>query len=71
MSDVSHLIHDVPGPTRGQIGPPKVAADDAVDVLNDDVTIDVPPARPSGTIRVKLVPAGRSTPIPADDPWAG
>jgi hypothetical protein len=40
------------------------------DILNDDVMIDVAPDRPCGTIRVKLVYAGRSTPIPADDPWA-
>ena len=39
-------------------------------VLNDDVMIDLAPDRPNGTIRVKLVYAGRSTPIPADDPWA-
>ena len=39
-------------------------------ILNDEVMIDVPPARPCGTIRVKLVYAGRSMPIPADDPWA-
>ena len=39
-------------------------------LLNDDVIIDLAPDRPNGTIRVKLVYAGRSTPIPADDPWA-
>jgi hypothetical protein len=39
------------------------------DVVNDDVMIDEAPDRPCGTIRVKLVYAGRSTPIPADDPW--
>ncbi len=39
-------------------------------ILNDDVMIDVAPDRPSGTIRVKLAYSGRSTPIPADDPWA-
>ena len=44
--------------------------DDELDILNDDVLIEVAPERPCGTIRVKLVPAGRSTPIPADDPWA-
>jgi hypothetical protein len=41
------------------------------DVLNDDVMIEVAPDRPAGTLRVKLVYDGRSTPIPADDPWAG
>ncbi len=40
------------------------------DVLNDDLMIDVAPDRPCGLIRVRLVYAGRSTPIPADDPWA-
>jgi hypothetical protein len=39
------------------------------EMLNDDVLIDVAPDRPCGTIRVKLVYAGRSVPIPADDPW--
>jgi hypothetical protein len=43
---------------------------DEVDILNDDVLIVASPERPCGTIRVKLVYAGRSTPIPADDPWA-
>jgi hypothetical protein len=43
---------------------------DELDILNDDVLIEVAPDRPYGTIRVKLVHAGRSTPIPADDPWA-
>ena len=40
-------------------------------LLNDDVIIDLAPDRPNGTIRVKLVYTGRSTPIPADDPHAG
>ncbi len=40
------------------------------DVLNDDLMIDVAPDRPCGSIRVKLVYGGRSTPIPAEDPWA-
>ena len=38
------------------------------DVLNDDVMIELAPERPSGTIRVKLVYEGRSTPLPAEDP---
>jgi hypothetical protein len=42
-----------------------------LDILNDDVMIDVASDRPRGTIRVKLVYVGRSTPIPADDPSAG
>jgi hypothetical protein len=41
-----------------------------VAILNDDVMIDVVPDRACGTIRVKLVYAGRSTPISTDDPWA-
>ena len=39
-------------------------------ILNDDVMIDVAPARPGGTIRVELAYSGRSMPIPADHPWA-
>jgi hypothetical protein len=39
-------------------------------VLNDEVMIEIAPDRPSGTIRVRLAYAGRSTPILADDPWA-
>jgi hypothetical protein len=39
-------------------------------VLNDDVMIESAPDRTQGTIRVKLVYAGRSTPIAADEPWA-
>ena len=49
---------------------PSSPAVDEVDILNDDVLIAIAPARPSGTIRVRLVPAGRSTPLPAEDPWA-
>ena len=43
---------------------------DQLDILNDDVMIEVAPGRPCGAIRVKLACAGRSTPIPADDPWS-
>lgn len=39
------------------------------EILTDDVLIEVAPDRPCGTIPVKLVYAGRSVPIPADDPW--
>jgi hypothetical protein len=39
-------------------------------LLKDDVMIEATPSRPCGTIRVRLVYDGRSTPIPADDPWA-
>jgi hypothetical protein len=53
------------------IGPVEsLPAADEMPILNDDVMIDVAPHRPSGTIRVKLVYAGRSTPTPTDDPWA-
>jgi hypothetical protein len=48
----------------------RAPAADEWDILNDDVMIEVAPDRPCGTIRVKLVYAGRSTPIPADDPRA-
>jgi hypothetical protein len=48
----------------------RAPAADEWDILNDDVMIEVAPDRPCGTIRVKLVYAGRSAPIPADDPWA-
>ena len=41
-----------------------------MEILNDEVLIKTAPDRPRGTIRVKLVYAGRSTPIPAEDPWA-
>lgn len=39
------------------------------DILNWDVAIQVPPSRPSGTIRVKLKYNGRSKPIPIESPW--
>ena len=39
------------------------------DILNWEVTIRVPPPRPSGTIRVKLKYKGRSKPIPMENPW--
>jgi hypothetical protein len=70
MPEISHFVHESPEPS----GPTEVpaaalpAADDGTDVLPDEVMIEVPPARPSGRLRVKLVWAGRSTPIPADDP---
>ena len=58
--------HSGPAMTPGEASPPA----DELDILNDDVLIEVAPGRPCGTIRVRLVYAGRSTPIPADDPWA-
>ena len=39
------------------------------DILNWDVAIQVPPPRPSGTIRVKLKYKGRSKPTPIENPW--
>jgi hypothetical protein len=38
------------------------------EILDWDVTIETPPPRPAGTIRVKLEYAGRSRPIPVSDP---
>ena len=74
MAEVSPLacesmtgpVHPAPAMTPAE-APPSA---DEVDILNDDVLIEASPERPCGTIRVKLVYAGRSTPIPADDPWA-
>jgi hypothetical protein len=59
-------VHPAPAVTAGEASP---TADES-ETLNDDVLIELPPARPCGTIRVRFVYAGRSTPIPADDPWA-
>lgn len=39
------------------------------DILNWEVAIEVPPPRPSGTIRVKLKYKGKSKPIPIENPW--
>ena len=61
-------IHRPPPPEAAPVEATRMAAE--MGILNDDVMIDVAPDRPSGTIRVKLVYAGRSLPIPADDPWA-
>jgi hypothetical protein len=44
------------------------SAVDEVGVLNDEVMIEIAPDRPSGTIQVRLKYAGRSAPLPADDP---
>jgi hypothetical protein len=59
-------VHPTPVRTPAEASP----SADELDILNDNVLIEVSPDRPCGTIRVKLVYAGRSTPIPADDPWA-
>jgi hypothetical protein len=72
MSNASHPVQ----PTASQSGPSELqpaepsSSAHELDVLNDDVMIETAPDRPCGTIRVKLVYDGRSTPIPADDPWA-
>lgn len=42
---------------------------DEEDILKLDAVTVAPPPRRSGTIRVKLIPKGRSKPIPAEDPW--
>ena len=58
-------------PHTAEVGP--IDGRPAVDetgVLNDEVMIEIAPDRPSGTIRVRLAYAGRSAPLPADDPWA-
>jgi len=44
---------------------------DATEVLNWTLTVDPPPARLCGSIEVELRYRGRSSPIPAEDPWAG
>ena len=58
--------HPAPAVAPVEMSPPV----DELDILNNDVMIEVAPGRPCGTVRVKLVYAGRSTPIPADDPWS-
>jgi hypothetical protein len=55
--------HPSPGVAAVEMSPTA----DELDILNDDVLIEVAPDRPCGTIRVQLVCAGRSTPIPAED----
>ena len=39
------------------------------DILNWDITLQPPPKRPSGSVRVRLTYHGRNKPIPVDDPW--
>ena len=41
---------------------------DEEDILNWDVAM-MPPPRPSGTIRVRLIYKGRSKPLPVEDFW--
>jgi hypothetical protein len=63
-SDTIQLSH----PTGGESVAVSPVAGEA-EALNDEVMLSPAPERPGGTIRVKLVYAGRSMPIPADDPW--
>jgi hypothetical protein len=72
MPDISPFTEDaikLPDPSSVSPVPASPAIEDAV-ILNDEVLIDVAPDRPGGKIRVRFVHAGRSIPIPADDPWA-
>lgn len=43
---------------------------EGTDILDWEASLDAPPPRRSGTIRVTLAFAGRSRPIPVDDPAA-
>jgi hypothetical protein len=72
MPETSPLSHDAINlPHQLEAAPVETTlTPEEMGILNDDVMIDVAPDRPCGMIRVKLVYAGRSTPIPADDPWA-
>jgi hypothetical protein len=73
MPETSPLGYDAINlPNPPEVAPIEVTPTaEEMDILNDDVMIVVAPDRPCGTIRVRLVYAGRSEPIPADDPWAG
>jgi Arc/MetJ-type ribon-helix-helix transcriptional regulator len=48
----------------------EVIAEHEYDTLNWDDLIPVPPARPSGRVRVRVKMVGRDQPLPAEDPWA-
>ena len=67
MPESLPLTHDAIKPFQPSEVPP---APDKMGVLDDKVMIEFAPDRPCGTMRVRLVYAGRSTPIPVDDPWA-
>jgi hypothetical protein len=72
MSQISQPVQDVLSqPCSSDVRPVESTspAEDE-DALNDDLVIEVAPNCTGGTIRVKLTFDGRSTPIPADDPWA-
>jgi hypothetical protein len=74
MPETSPLVYetigdsDSPAPAAVPVETSPTAGE--MDILNDEVMIRAAPDRPTGTIRVKLIYAGRSTPIPAEDPWA-
>jgi len=72
MSKASSITQDASGtPGRTRVSLEQAAlVREAPEILNDEVLIDIAPDRPCGTIRVKLVHAGRSSPIPAENPWA-
>lgn len=64
------ILNDTEGPLEPAIEPHGAPSIDEMDVPYDDLLIEELPSRPGGTIHVKLVYAGRSTPIPAESPWA-
>lgn len=72
MSEIVPLDHNtiVPAQPHAVGTLESLATAEEMAILNDDVMIESPPVRASGTIRVRLVYAGRSTPIPSDEPWA-
>jgi hypothetical protein len=72
MPESLPLTHDALKPFHpSDDGPTELQpASDALGAFDDKVMIEIAPDRPCGTIRVKLVYTGRSTPIQVDDPWA-
>jgi len=72
MLETSHLSYDVVSlPNTAEVAQVEASPTaEEIDILNVYVMIDIAPDRPCETIRVKLVYAARSIPIPADDPWA-
>lgn len=74
MPEASPLICDTtirpdpPSSTAVPVG--QSPSGDVMDILDDEVLIQADPDRPRGTIRVKLVYAGRSAPIPVENPWS-
>ena len=74
MSQTLPLAHEMIGradpPTSAVVPAGESSSGEELDILNDNVLIPTAPARPSGTIQVTLTYAGRSIPIPVEDPWA-